>query len=251
MGASPKGTRGKNPLVTRPLRLALRAIHFPRKRGKSYPDLMPARRPPTESSPAYKRFKESMHIDYGKWRDGEPYDIPALAEVTPEERNMLVDELLTMNLDWREIEALRALGTPKALKRVGQAAKEDEGGGAAEALVAKVEDEGWSDETEEDLIRQLENMRSMEGSSDRLFDLCEEHPTPKVMEQLMRSARIQSDEAMRYSAGALLLYLTGHAEDRHGLNEHRPMLLELNSSDYKTYKATVAWLEDLVVNPKR
>jgi hypothetical protein len=212
---------------------------------------MPARPPPPERSPAYKRFKASMIIDYGKWRDGEPYDIPALAEVTPEERDMLVDELLTMNLDWREIEALRALGTPKALKRVGRAAREDTGGGAAEALVSEVESKGWSDEAEDQLIRQLENMRSMEGSSDRLFDLCEAHPTPKVIEQLLRNARTQSDEAMRYSAGALLLYLTGHAEDRHGWNDHRPMLLELNSSDYRTYKATVAWLENLVANPKK
>jgi hypothetical protein len=67
----------------------------------------------------------------------------------------------------------------------------------------------------------------------------------------MRNARIQSDEAMRYSAGAFLLYLSGHAEYWYGLDDtHRPHLLDLNSSDYKTHKAAVAWLEEMVSRPK-
>jgi hypothetical protein len=48
-----------------------------------------------------------------------------------------------------------------------------------------------------------------------------------------------------------VLYLAGHADDWYGFNaEHRPHLLDLNSSDYKTYKAAVAWLEDKAANPK-
>jgi hypothetical protein len=214
---------------------------------------MPTRPPKPEPSPAYKRFKESMIIDYGRWRDGEPYDIAALSEVTPEERDQLVDELIARgSLDWRDVEALRALGTPKALKRVGKAAKTERGGGGAEALITEVETKGWSAATEKRLIDMLENVRAMESASDRLFSLCEQHPTPAVMKQLMRNARTQSDETMRYSAGAFLLYLSGHAGDWYGLdNTHRPHLLDLNSSDYKTYKAAVAWLEDKVANPKK
>jgi len=214
---------------------------------------MPTRPPKAEPSPAYTRFKQSMIIDYGQWRDGDPYDIAALAGVTPEERNQLTDELCAKSsLDWRDVEALRALGTEKALKRIGKAAQQETGGGAAEALIAEIETKGWNNEAEKHLIHMLENMQSMESSSDRLFGLCEEHPTPAVMKQLMRNARIQSDPTMRYSAGAFLLYLAGHVDSHYVFDtENRPHLLDLNSDDYKTYKAAVAWLEDKVANPKK
>lgn len=213
---------------------------------------MPTRPPKPDPSPAYVRFKASMILDYGKWRDGEPYDIAALAEITPEERNQLVDEIVARgSLDWRDVEALRALGAPSALKRIGGAAEEQHDGGGAAALTAEIEENGWSEETEARLIAMLENMESMSGASDRLYSLCEEHPTPAVMKQLMRNARTQSDETMRYSAGAFLLYLAGHAEDWYGFGDHRPHLLDLNSDDYKTYTAAVAWLEHKVANPKK
>jgi hypothetical protein len=210
--------------------------------------------PPKNPTPAYLRFKSSMIIDYGKWRDGEPYDIPALAEITEEERNLLTEEILERggSLDWRDVEALEALGTPKALKRVAHAAKSQHDGGGAEALTAEIERNGWSETTEKRLIEMLEHVENMTSASDRLYTLCEEHQTPAIMKQLMRNARVQSDQAMRYSAGAFLLYLSGHAEDWYGLDDtYRPHLLNLNSDKYEEYKAAVAWLENMVANPKK
>jgi hypothetical protein len=212
------------------------------------------RPPKPEPTEAFRRFKASMVLDYGKWRDGEPYDIPALAHITDAERDELTDEICGRagSLDWRDVEALRALGTEKALKRIGKAARHETGGGGAEALITEIESKGWNDEAEKHLIHMLENMQSMESSSDRLFGLCEEHPTPAVMKQLMRNARIQSDPTMRYSAGAFLLYLAGHVDSHYVFDtENRPHLLDLNSDDYKTYKAAVAWLEDKVANPRK
>ena len=86
-----------------------------------------------------------MVIDYGKWRDGEPYDIPALSEVTPEERDLLVDEICehSGSLDWRDVEALRALATPKAIKRVGLAAAEQTDGAGIEAFMDDIAREGF------------------------------------------------------------------------------------------------------------
>lgn len=211
-------------------------------------------RPPRpEPSEAYRRFKTSMILDYDAWKEGAPYDIAALAHLTGAERDDLTDEIAARSsLDWRDVEALRALGTAKALKRIGAAARQETGGGAAEALIAEIEAKGWNRQAEKRLIRMLENMQSMDSSSDRLFGLCEQHPTPAVMKQLMRNARIQSDPTMRYSAGAFLLYLAGHVDSHYVFDaENRPRLLDLNSDDYKTYKAAVAWLEDKVANPKK
>ena len=194
-----------------------------------------------------------MILDYSKWRDGEPYDIAALTEITAAERDTLADELCEKpSLDWRDVEALRALGSPKALARIAAAAGEQADGGGAEALVTEIETNGWSAEAEKRLIAMLENLQSMESASDRLYELCEQHPTPAVMAQLMRNARSQPDETMRYSAGAVLLYLTGHAGDWYGFDAtHRPHLLNLNSDDASTSNTALAWLEQKVGNPKR
>lgn len=194
-----------------------------------------------------------MLIDYNKWKEGEPYDIPALAEITAAERDTLTDEICDKrDLDWRDVEALKALATPKALKRIEHAAETQGSSGGAEALLTEIESKGWSETSEKRLIEMLENVRSMESAEDRLLELCEQHPTPAIIAQLLRNARVQSDPTMRYSAGAFLLYLTGHADDRYCFEPpNRPHLLDLNSDDYKTYKAAVAWLEDKVNNPKK
>lgn len=209
--------------------------------------------PQKDPSPAYTRFKQSMIIDYGKWRDGEPYDIAALSEVTEEERNLLTDEICEQSsLDWRDVEALRALGTPKAITRIGETAERQHDGGGAEALFSEIESGGWSDAIETRVVEMLEHMESMTGASDRLYEICEQHQTPAILNQLMRNACVQSDPTMRYSAGAFLLYLAGHVDSHYVFDtDHRPHLLGLNSDDYQTYKAAVAWLEDKVAHPKK
>ncbi|HVY85623.1 MAG TPA: hypothetical protein VG943_10850 [Caulobacterales bacterium] len=208
--------------------------------------------PPAKPTPAYTRFKQSMLIDYNAWREGEPYDIDALTEISDAERDLLTDELCEKtSLDWRDVEALRALATPEALKRVGLAAATQADGGGVEAFMDEVE-QGWTQETEARFIEKLERAQSMTGALDRLFEIAEAHPTSAVIAQLLRGARISSDPTVRYAMGAFLLELTGHADTRYTFDENiRPHLLDLNSDEYKTYKAAVAWLEEKVANPKR
>ncbi len=204
------------------------------------------------SSAAYARFKRSMQIDYGAWREGTPYDIAALAEITEEERDALTEELCAKGkLDWRDVEALRALATPKALARIGEAAATQTDGAGIEAFLDEVE-QGWSPQIEARFIEKLELAQSMTGAMDRLFAIAEEHPTPAVMAQLLRNARIHSDPTVRYMMGAFLLELTGHADTRYTFDPAiRPHLLDLNSADYQAYKAAVAWLEEKVAKPLR
>lgn len=206
---------------------------------------------PQNPSEAYGRFKKSMMIDYDAWREGTPYDIPALSDVTAEERDLLTDELCEKSsLDWRDVEALRALATPKALKRVGHAAAKQTDGGGIEAFMDDVA-RGWSPDIEARFIEKLERVQSMTGALDRLYEIAEAHQTPAVMAQLLRNARIHSDPTVRYSTGAFLLELSGHADTRYTFAaDIRPHLLDLNSADYKTYKAAVAWLTEMVQNPK-
>lgn len=207
---------------------------------------------PRNPSPAFERFKRSMVIDYDAWREGTPYDIAALAELSDEEREMLTAELCEKSsLDWRDVEALRALATPKALQRVGVAAEKQTDGAGIEAFFDDVA-KGWTPKIEARFIEKLERVQSMTGALDRLYEIAAEHPTPDVMAQLLRNARIHSDPTVRYSMGAFLLELTGHTDTRYTFDaDLRPHLLDLNSADYATYKAAVAWLSAKVANPQR
>lgn len=202
---------------------------------------------------AYTRFKQSMILDYDKWKEGTPYDIAALSDVTEEERNLLTDEICERSsLDWRDVEALRALATPKAIQRVGKAAEKQTDGAGIEAFMDDIAREGWTADIETRFIEKLERAASMTGALDRLYEIAEAHPTPAVRTQLLRNARISSDETVRYSMGAFLLYLAGHVDSHYVFDtDHRPHLLNLNSDDYRTYKAAVAWLEDKIANPKK
>ncbi len=209
-------------------------------------------RPPGNPSAAYVRFQASTNIDYSAWKEGTPYDIPALSEITPEERDSLTDELCQKSsLDWRDVEALRALATPKAIARIGTAAEKQTDGAGIEAFMDDIAREGWTPEIETRFIEKLELAMSFTGALDRLYEIAEAHPTPAVMKQLMRNARIAGDATVRYSTGGFLLELTGHVDTRYTFDPAiRPHLLDLNSDDYKTYKAAVAWLEQKVANPK-
>ena len=76
--------------------------------------------------PAYQRFIESMNIGYEQWHDGIGYDMEALAGMTPEERTeaepILIAHLVKPG-DWRDVEAVVALGTPGAIAAVNAARK--------------------------------------------------------------------------------------------------------------------------------
>jgi hypothetical protein len=209
--------------------------------------------PPETLTPAYQRFRQSMILDYDKWKEGTPYDLAALAGITAEERDLLTDEICQRaTLDWRDVEALRTLGTPKAISRIGKAAELQTDGAGIEAFRDEIETHGWTTDIERRFIEKLEAAASMTGTLDRLYDIAEAHPTKAVMTQIFRNARISSDPTVRYSMGAFLLQLAGHVESRYVFDtDHRPHLLNLNSADYKTYTTAVAWLEQKMANPKR
>ena len=60
-----------------------------------------------------------MEMNYEKWHDGIGYDLGALAEATPKERAAIEGLLVARRpRDWRDVEALAALDTPRARKEL-------------------------------------------------------------------------------------------------------------------------------------
>ena len=203
-----------------------------------------------ERSDAFRRFEASMILDYDKWKEGTPYDLAALDEMSAEERDVFAGEIAARSeLDWRDVEALRRIATPFALARVKHAGLVQTNGGGAEAFAGEAKDD-WNDEIERRFIDKLGAIRLMESSTDRLYAIAAAHPTPAIRAALYRLATT-GDESMRYSWGAALLYITGHAGDSYGLSDgHRPHLLGLKGDTDEERKVAAAWLKAKADEPK-
>lgn len=195
----------------------------------------------TDESAALRRFRASTMLDFDAWKDGMPYDLAALDEMSADERAAIAVELSAKSsLDWRDVEALQRIGSPPARARLKQAGVEQTDGGGAAALALDV-DAGWTPELEAQFISKLAAARHMQGAFDRLLRIAEAHPTEGVRQALFDLAT-GGHEDVRYAYGAFLLYLAGRADDSIGLDSrHRPHLLALQESG-AAHDAAVAWL---------
>src|SRR5581483_4914532 len=78
---------------------------------------------PTRSDAA-NRFLSSMNITYEMWHDGIGYDVDAIKQMTPEERESVEKVLVACcPKDWRDIEALAMIDSPMARSVVESALK--------------------------------------------------------------------------------------------------------------------------------
>ncbi|MFT3809165.1 MAG: hypothetical protein QM698_04555 [Micropepsaceae bacterium] len=204
----------------------------------------------TDATEALRRFRASMVLDFDAWKDGTPYDLAALDAMAATDRQQIAGEIIAKGqLDWRDVDALRRIGTPEALARIGAAAQAQSDHGGAAALRA-VADAGWSAALETRFLETLDAARLMETSMDRLFAVAQAHPTPRVREKLLQLAT-EGASGVRYAFGAFLLYLHGHADEWYGLSgDVRPHLLALSSSGDER-AAAQAWLRTKIAAPVR
>lgn len=174
-------------------------------------------------TPAYSRFIESMTIGFDQWHDGLGYDLQALAEIKADERSE-VEEVLLAHLkdhpDWRDVEALRALGTPRAIDAARAADGRDD---------ASIEDS---------LVRSIEQAHSLSELSQPL-DLAERYPTARVKKALLDCARLGNAE-IRVNAAAMLMFICGQAKEPFDW-EQRPFFLKFGTD--KTAELRECWHE--------
>ncbi|MCL2449571.1 MAG: glutathione binding-like protein [Polyangiaceae bacterium] len=65
-------------------------------------------------SNAADRFWRSTKIGYVEWHDGTGYDVDAVREMTPDERDDVVRSLRNRSPGWREVEVYGLVDTPEA-----------------------------------------------------------------------------------------------------------------------------------------
>ncbi len=161
----------------------------------------------------YQRFLDSMKIDYMKWHDGIGYDLDALRQLSPAERQKAEAVLLATGCeDWRDVEALSELGTERALAalRSALASHRYEVRIAAARALAQQGLLG-EDEIESLLVKTLPDVTILNGMVSTLR-LVEDHPTLAVRRTLLWCA-LHGHDDMRVHAAALLYYLYGKAAE--------------------------------------
>jgi HEAT repeat protein len=173
-----------------------------------------------------------MNMNVEKWREGIGFDLAALEKVTDSERETLLKmlvERLESEGDWREIEALAAIGTPQAKAALRRAAED---GSPETRLYAAEQLARLKEPTDlERAIIEALRKTSLFGGLSQALDLAEDHPSPRIQETLLDLA-LNGDEEQRIHCAALALYLGGKAEEAFDWN-HRPFFLQFGDDDRK------------------
>ena len=184
---------------------------------------------------AFDRFMASTDIGYDQWHDGEGYDLDALAELTGAERAAAEAWLLgRADRDWRDIEALVALGTAQARDAVVNQLRH----GTIELRLAAArrlpEDPAIEEDREAAIVDGLATATVMNGLTTAL-DLAAEHRTAPIIDALFRAA-LRDDRLMAVHAAALLLFLHGKATEPFDW-DRRSFTLQFGAEDPKVRRA--------------
>lgn len=189
-------------------------------------------------SKAYQLFLDSMVMDFDKWHDGTSYDLEILGRLGQEELAS-IEKLLIGNLkqagDWRDVDALVALGTDSANKAVDKARFHDNTKVRNYALRTCLNTEDPKDMAEKDVAELEEQViHSVKHGN---FEMAEYMPTMRVKKALLDSA-LEAKSEIRGSVAAFLLYLCGQASEPYDWSQ-RPFFLLFGNKDPKMLK--LAW----------
>jgi hypothetical protein len=180
-------------------------------------------------SEALERFIASTSIDYEAWHAGVGYDLEALRALKGHDREEAERFLLERaGSDWRDLEALLELGTPKARAAVVEQLR----GGRLElrlwAARALGDDRTIAADREAAVVAGLAEGVFYGGLSVAL-DLATELRTPAMIEALFRASLRDEGEAAVHAA-ARLAFIHRKAKEEFDW-ELRPLFLKFNTQD--------------------
>lgn len=178
-------------------------------------------------SDAVARFTASMNIDYEKWHDGIGYDIDAIRAATPAERSKIEQIMLARGVkDWRDLEALEALATPKATAAIRATIKSSDPElrlRATRILAHEPDGEATRDAA---IVHAIERADVYAGLTQAL-DAAENHPSQAVKDALFR-ATLKGTSVTAVHTAALLFFLYGKAKEPFDMAQ-RPFFLKFST----------------------
>ncbi|HET9942892.1 MAG TPA: hypothetical protein VFR05_06105, partial [Terriglobia bacterium] len=186
------------------------------------------RRVNTNPDSAMERFQQSMIIDYEKWHDGIGYDLDIIRKATPEEladiEELLVDRPVS---DWRDVEALAAINSPKTRELLMKALRRGDHR-VRMAVADYAPDLVPDDERTESLIAALKSGEFYGGLTQALEQVESFHP-PAVVDALFRGV-LKREGGIAVHFAAMLMFLHGKASSSFDW-EQRPFFLKFNTDD--------------------
>ncbi len=205
--------------------------------------------PPTdrEGMVIESRFDASMILDYERWKEGIGYDLQAIATASPEERRRIEHKLLSGGVNgWRDVEALAAIGSPRAHGALKAALKTAN----PEVRMAVLR---YAPKLVSKRIRIAAILAALQtadfygGLSEALDEVTRTHP-PEIIDALFRGTlEHKGDVACHFAA--MLFYLHGKAAQPFDW-AHRPFFLRFNTTDRVEREAAFAELcERVGVDP--
>ena len=193
-------------------------------------------------SKAYQLFLDSMIMNFDRWHDGTSYDLDALGQLESKER-ATIEKLLIENLkqggDWRDVNALVALGTDSARKAVDNARFHNKTKVRDYALKIILNTLNAKARTKKD-ITELE-AQVIQAVKRGNYEIAENMPTMPVKKALLDSIlSVEYNSEIRVSAVAFLLYLCGQAPEPFDWTQ-RPFFLLFSSSKKDPKMLQQAW----------
>ena len=190
-----------------------------------------------DDSPA-ARFLASMPMTHDMWHDGTGYDLVALREVPCSERPGIEAVLIQHQpRDWRDIEALAEIDSPRARQAIVEALNDADPAVRREAQRHVPDGEIDPARREARLLELLAG----DGIGAHLTESLEEaeafHP-PAVIEALIRGA-LGADGTAAVHLAAMVYYLHGKAAEPFDWAK-RPVFLRFNTTDRQEREAAFA-----------
>lgn len=199
--------------------------------------------PPDASDSPLQRFQRSMAIAREAWHDGVGYDLDALRAASPAERAQL-EALLTPRAveDWRDVQALAALGTAGArvaLQRALQAGRPE----IRAAVLRYCPEVVGITRRAAALVEILEGAEDVAALADAFEQIVDFHPPP-VVTALLRAARCAPADVAVHCA-AMLCFLHGQAAEPFDWGQ-RPFFLQFATDDDAERRAAFQSLCDRI-----
>lgn len=177
-------------------------------------------------TPAVGRFRQSMEIDYRKWHDGVGYDIGVIQTAAPADRAQIEAILAARGVrDWRDVEALAALGSPRAQAMLKSALRS----GDHSIAIAVLDYSGNlipESERTAALVAALENGQIGKGLAEALRAAEKFHP-PEVVDALLRGI-LTRKEALLFAG--TVMYVHGLAKSSYD-NDLRPAYIRFAGAE--------------------
>ncbi len=188
------------------------------------PDPLPPSKPPS----VLERFRSSLIIDYEKWHEGIGYDLSLLKAATPEELVAIEELLIERGIhDWRDVEALASLDSPRARLLLRQALN-SRNREIATAVISYAPGLLTREERTRTLVATLESSNLNEALTRTLLEIQEFHP-PEVIEALWRGV-LRHDGETAVHLAAMLMFLHERAKSAFDW-DLRPFFLKFNTED--------------------